>query len=387
MRMHPLIAVADGLGSPGEAPLEAIAAAGANSCRTLVGWMPVSVPWLDAALTAGGIALMAGGPLEPGIASGSFDYVPIRFAGIERILASSCRPDILVVRGRPSGTGFCFGTEVGWAFAAALATREVIVEVDESLPVVESPTIPGAIRRAAAVARPVPDSPQVAEPSEAERRIGELIAELLPDKATIQYGPGPLGRAVIEAITRPVAIRSGLVDEAVASLASRGLLTGQAVAGYLYGAGMLREFAASGGVRLAPGLETHGAAALGATRRFVALNAALQIGLDGAVNAEVIGGRRIAGVGGHPDFCGAAARAEDGLSIIAAPSTRRGRSTIVADLEAVTTPAGDVDIVVTEHGVADLRGLGLRARGRELVRVADPAARDELARRLAVVAA
>jgi acyl-CoA hydrolase len=109
--------------------------------------------------------------------------------------------------------------------------------------------------------------------------------------------------------------------------------------------------------------------------------------LDGAVNAEIIGERRVSGVGGHADFCGAAARATDGISIIAAPSTRRGQSTIVCDIDTITTAAWDVDIVVTEHGVADLRGLGLRSRGRELARIADPVARADLERCVSRIAA
>jgi acetyl-CoA hydrolase len=94
---------------------------------------------------------------------------------------------------------------------------------------------------------------------------------------------------------------------------------------------------------------------------------------------EVVGGRRRAAIGGHPDFCAAAVRSEGGLSIVALPATRRGMSAIVPTVEVVSTPRTDVDVVVTEHGVADLRGLDEDGRRRRLIEVAAPEHRDALA--------
>ena len=86
----------------------------------------------------------------------------------------------------------------------------------------------------------------------------------------------------------------------------------------------------------------------------------------------------MAGIGGHADFCAAAARSANGLSIVALPATRRGRSTIVTAVERVSTPGTDVGVVVTEHGVADLRGADDDERRRRLAAVAAPEFRDEL---------
>jgi acetyl-CoA hydrolase len=102
------------------------------------------------------------------------------------------------------------------------------------------------------------------------------------------------------------------------------------------------------------------------------------VGLDGAVNVERVGGRVVAGPGGHPDFAAGASRSPGGLSIVALPSTAGGRSTIVAVPEVVSTPRTDVDVVVTEHGVADLRHLDDRERAARLIAVAAPEHRDEL---------
>jgi acyl-CoA hydrolase len=110
----------------------------------------------------------------------------------------------------------------------------------------------------------------------------------------------------------------------------------------------------------------------------VAINTALQVGLDGSANVEAVGGRTVAGPGGHPDFAAGASRSPGGISIVALPSTSGGRSTIVARPDVVTTPGFDVDVVVTEHGAADLRGCDRRQRAERLVQVADPEHRERL---------
>jgi acyl-CoA hydrolase len=106
--------------------------------------------------------------------------------------------------------------------------------------------------------------------------------------------------------------------------------------------------------------------------------------LTGQVNAETVGGRHIGVVGGQMDFVRAANRSLEGRSIIALQSTNRdrSRSRIVARLAdgVVTTPRAEADLIVTEHGIAELRGRTLAERARALIQVADPAFRAELAR-------
>jgi 4-hydroxybutyrate CoA-transferase len=126
--------------------------------------------------------------------------------------------------------------------------------------------------------------------------------------------------------------------------------------------------------------DPHLVAALGS---FVSVNSALEVDLLGQVNAESLDGRQIAGIGGQFDFVLGASRAGVGRAIIALPSTGRGGaiSRIVRRLPAgarVTTPRYLADCVVTEHGVAELAGKSDAGRARELIRVADPAFRDEL---------
>jgi acyl-CoA hydrolase len=104
--------------------------------------------------------------------------------------------------------------------------------------------------------------------------------------------------------------------------------------------------------------ESHHPGRLGASGPFVAVNTALQIDRTGQVNVEAVGGEPVGGVGGHPDFALAATRSLGGLSVVALPTRHAGRPTLVDRLDApASTPRCDVDVVVTEHGAADLRGL------------------------------
>jgi 4-hydroxybutyrate CoA-transferase len=122
---------------------------------------------------------------------------------------------------------------------------------------------------------------------------------------------------------------------------------------------------------------------IGQNDRVVAINSAIQVDLMGQVVADSMGAAQFTGIGGQVDFVRGAARSRDGKAIIALPSTaKRGAvSRIVAALApgtAVTTMRADVDYIVTEHGVAHLRGLGLRERAEALIGIADPAFRDQI---------
>jgi acyl-CoA hydrolase len=161
-----------------------------------------------------------------------------------------------------------------------------------------------------------------------------------------------------------VRLWSGLLADPVVDLHRRGLLLGTATATYLVGTSVLYEWAAGRPI-LRPCDVTHDPAhhrALGGP--FVAINTALEIDLDGQVNVETANGSVIGGIGGHPDFAFAGTALPGSLSVIAvATRSRSGQPTLVERLAGpATTPGHDVDIVVTETGTADLRGLDRRER-------------------------
>jgi acyl-CoA hydrolase len=349
--------------------------------RVVVGWLPGDRAWT--ARLVGADALMGGYGARAAIREGRADYRPVRLGAIPRWLARLPRPMVAVVRGREAETsetagGFVCGPSVGWAPAAAALADTVVVEVDASLPAVPAPAIGGRVVGTVSghASRIVPSW---GEPDDVDRAIAAHVVRVLPPEPTLQYGPGPLLDTIVRTVDRPVRIWSGLVTDAVVDLARDGRLREPAVSGYLWGTDALYDLARHGLVRLARVEETHDVSRLAALPQFVALNTALQVGLDGAVNVERLGPDVVGGVGGHPDFARGAAACSDGLSIVVVRSTHRGNSTIVGRPLVVTTARTDVDVVVTEYGVADLRGRTDDERARLLIEVAHPDHRASLA--------
>ena len=257
----------------------------------------------------------------------------------------------------------------------------MVVEVDEDAPDLGAPLIPGRIvATVPRAATSTPPAPRV--PDEIDLQIGRRVAALLPDDATIQLGPGGIAAAIVAGLERPVGIWSGLLTDAMASLADRDLLRGMVTAGYVWGGRPIVELHRAGRLRLAPVDVTHDMARVAEIPRFVACNTALEVGLDGAVNVERVGDRIVSGIGGHADYCAAASISEGGLSIVALRSTdRSGRSTIVPRVDVVSTPRSDIGLVVTEHGIADLRDADDAQRAERLTAIAAPEHRAALGAR------
>jgi acyl-CoA hydrolase len=149
----------------------------------------------------------------------------------------------------------------------------------------------------------------------------------------------------------------------------------------------LRSYAFCSGsdaVRFAAVGETHAIATLARIPRFLAINSVVEVDLLGQANAEMVGARQVSGTGGIVDFMRGARLSPGGLGIVALPATsgEGGVSRIVAALAAgtaVSITRADIDIVVTEYGVADLRLKAIDARANALIGVAAPAYRDQLA--------
>jgi len=383
---------ADGAGSPTIAPADAVELAGLDTAapRTVtLGFTVDRHPWLDDLgrheSSSGEAAthartVLAGYALHDGVNDGRIEPLPVRLSAVPAMIERD-PPDVAVLSGVRRGGSLAFGRSVGWADVLARRARAVVVEIDTDDADLGGPEIEGPI--VATIARPADGTGDVVmsrAADDVDLRIGELVRELLPDAPTLQFGPGGVGEGIASALDRPVRIWSGLVTDAMAGLHERGLLLAPAVAAYTWGGAPVRRLATDGMLRLASSTVTHDLTTLSAIPRFVGCNTALQVGLDGSVNVERIGDRVVAAVGGHPDFCVGASRSPGGLSIVALRSTTpSGESTVVRTVDVVSTARSDVDVVVTEHGVADLRGLSDRARGARLVEVAAPEHRSRLA--------
>lgn len=239
--------------------------------------------------------------------------------------------------------------------------------------------------------------PEVAptDHDDVDRRIAAHVADLVPEHAVVQVGIGATLGAIVTALRRKqdLGIHSGLLDDRLVDLIESGTVTnafkeidtGLTVATMALGSQRVYDFVhenASVSIRAAD--YTHDAAVLGRFDKLVSVNSALEVDLTGQVNAEMRAGDHVGTVGGLVDFARAATRAPQGRSIIALRSTSRDglTSRIVSRLrDSIATLArSDVDTVVTEYGVADLRAATLAERARRLFAIAHPRHRDNLAR-------
>jgi acyl-CoA hydrolase len=352
------IAVGDGFGAPRAVSAElSEAAARVGGVRLILGWLPKADPGLDFTAFADVRTAMPGWGLRAGVAAGTVRFPPVRLSAIPALLHGPWRPDLLIASVVPNGDGFSFGSEVSWQRAAIAAGATVAGVVAHGVP--RSDAGPTLSRDQVVVVGESPEPP-VALPESAPREeqlaIAQALVPLIPEGARVQVGPGPVAAALLSELKVPVRIDTGMLPEPVVDLAERGLLLGEPVCTYLAGGPRLYDWA-DGRPLLHPIEYTHDLGRLSADPLF-AVNTAIEIDFDGQINVEGTASTVLGGIGGHADYAAAGTRSVGGLSIIAVVTSHNGQSTLVPELSRpVSTPAHDVDVVVTDVGTVDLRGL------------------------------
>ena len=335
--------------------------------------------------------------------AGRIDFVPCQLRAVADLLGEGLDLDLAILSvpaprgGAPAKDAADFGAGLNCDFVDVVVdrARRVVAEVNSALP--DPPDGPRIEARRIDFAVPVSRPPEpfpLPEPDETARAIARNVAGLIRDGDTIQTGIGSIPYAVLGALgeKNDLGLHSGILDDGVMELVESGVITGtrktidrgRHVTAYAMGTpalyGWLGERA---DVRFRPVNYTHGAGTLARIDRFVSINSALEIDLAGQVNAEMIRGRQVTGTGGSVDFMRGAAGSRGGRSIVALGATAAGGkvSRIVPRLGEGNAPTAlrtDVDYVVTEHGVADLRFRPERARAAALGDIAAPEFRDEL---------
>jgi acyl-CoA hydrolase len=315
--------------------------------------------------------------------------VPAHFSALPGLFAAGALPGdaALVQVAPPDAAGNCsFGLDATYVADAVAHARVVIAEVNEAVPSVPGASIPWERIDVAVRTNATPLELPPGRGGEAEARIASHIAALIDDGDTIQVGVGALPEAILAELrgAHDLGVHSGMICDPIADLVEAGVVTGArkeadrglVVTGSSLGSTRLFDFlAATEAVSLRPVSYTHRPDTLARVGRLVAINGALEVDLSGQVNAESAGG-------GQVDFLRGAAAA-GGLAIVALPATvaRSGAPRIVGELSGpVTTSRVDVDLVVTEHGVARLRGLDLAQRAAALTAIAAPEHREALDR-------
>jgi acyl-CoA hydrolase len=325
--------------------------------------------------------------LRASFEAGRVRVLPLAYTAAAEHLAA-LEPDVAVLHVTPAQNGLCsFGTCADFGPLVAPSARRRIGVINPCLPrPLNAPTIPLDAFDAVVEADEPPATHTEGTPSPELLRIADRVAELVPDGAAVQTGIGSAPAAVWRALSgrRGLRLRSGMVtDGFLHALDAGAMVDGGHLAGVAFGTETLyARMHASDQVVFADVRTTHGAPALGDVDRFTAINSALELDLLGQANLEWQGGRLISGLGGAPDFNAAARRSPGGCSILALPSTARGgsisRISVRLNAPAASLGRGDLDTVVTEHGVARLLGLSMDERAEALIAIAAPHHQAEL---------
>jgi acyl-CoA hydrolase len=327
-------------------------------------------------------------------AAGLIDFSPMNYLGIQQFLVSpeSGIDTVIVQVSEPDARGLCsLGASVEFMPGVLNGARRILAILNPRVPSLpHSVAVPMESFAMVASSTGALAQYDAGPPNAIADRIAMQLAGLIPSGATLQLGLGIIPNQLLRSLRghRHLALHSGLLSDSMLELLDSGALRTQRplVTTVVVGSEALyAKLPDIAGLHLEPVSHTHNPEVLCQVARLFAINSALEVDLMGQVNAEMLGGAYVSGPGGLPDFAAAAHRQPDGLSIITLPSTdSSGRHSRIVPRFAsgtpVSVPQHDVDAVVTEYGVAMLRGQCLKVRLRRLIAVAHPDHRAALER-------
>jgi acyl-CoA hydrolase len=343
-------------------------------------------------------AVFIGPNARRAVNEGRAEFIPVFLSDIPRLIESGLLPLDAVFANMtpPDEHGFCsLGTSVDTMLTAIRCAKTVIAQLNKSMPrtLGDGFVHVSKIDFGVEVDQP-PYNYDRGEVGDVERRVGEFVADLIPDEATLQMGIGAIPGAVGQCLDgrKNLGVHTEMFTDVLVDLVERGIVTcqrkeidcGKAVTAFMMGSQRLYKFVDNNPmVEMRPVDYTNDTAIIRRFRRMTAINSAIEVDLTGQVCADSIGHRMYSGVGGQMDFMRGAALAEEGRAIIALTSTAADGqfSRITASLKegaGVTTTRSHVRTVVTEYGVAELFGQSFRERAKRLIAIAHPDFRDEL---------
>jgi itaconate CoA-transferase len=326
-------------------------------------------------------------------------FVPNYFHQIPRLVRDFMQVDVTVATVSPMDKAgyFTFGTANDYTSTAARHCKKLIVEVNEHMPRIFGDSLLHVSEVDTIVENHVPlldIAPQ--EPGAEDEIIGNCIARMVPDGATIQLGVGNVPSAAAHHLMdhKDLGIHTEMFCPSMVDLIEKGVVTGRRkslhprknVFTFARGTKRMYEFMDNN-----PTMESYpvsyvnAPAVIAENENMVSINSILEVDLLGQCNAEFMGGYQFSGTGGQLDFARGAFDSKGGKSILAFHSTaRKGEiSRVVPRFESgtvVTTPRMDTHYLVTEHGVVNLKGKSTRERALDIISLAHPRFRDELLR-------
>lgn len=335
---------------------------------------------------------------RPSFLAGGCDLVPCHFSEVPALLHERAQDPLVLASSSPRDQHGYYSLGTNADYVAGLIGRvPFVLEANARMPRTFGRN---QLHESQVAAVYETDRPLVtvepAEPTDLDRRIAAQVADRIPDRATIQAGIGSIPNAVVGMLTgrRDLGVHTELLSDGVMDLMMSGTVTGvykyrrptKVVTTFALGTQDLYDFLHENtAVELLPVEWVNDPRIIAQHPNFVSINATTEIDLLGQCASETVAGRYWSGSGGQADFARGAMYSEGGQGFIVLPATARGGtiSRIVARLtpgSAVTTLKNTVDKVVTEYGVAELRGRSIRERTKALIGVAHPDFRDELDR-------
>lgn len=327
-------------------------------------------------------------------------YMPIRQGDVPRLFSRSgpYPVDVAFIHvSPPDKQGYCsLGVSISHSLPTAVQAKTVIAEVNERMPRVLGNSFINLsqIDYFVESSRSLLEWPPTRDIGEKEKTIGRYVAELIPDGATLQIGIGGIPEATAQSLGDKRDLRFYAMGvDTIVDLVEQGVVERARDADQckvkvceILGTQKLFDFVDNNPVVYGcPTDECINSLAAASIDKFVSIISAMEVDLSGQVNAETIGGKQFSAIGGSHDFLQGAYHSNGGKSIIALTSTagsgERMISRIVGQLppgSAVTHPRHSVQYVVTEYGVADLRGKTLEERAEALITIAHPDFQEQL---------
>lgn len=343
-------------------------------------------------------AFFVGGSTREAVHSGRADYTPCFFSQIPELFKEGYIDiDVAMVQlSRPDDNGYCsYGVSVDYTKPAAEAAKIVIAEVNDKMP----RTMGDSLIHISDIDYIVETSYELIElkPSSignVERAIGENCSKLIDDGATLQLGIGAIPDSVLMFLKdkKDLGVHTEMLFDGVVGLVESGVINNRKktlhkdkiVATFLMGTKKLYDFVDNNpAVEVYPVDYVNNPSVIMQNDNMISINSCIQVDLMGQVVSENMGKKQFSGVGGQVDYVRGASMARGGKSIIAMPSTAsKGKISrivsFISEGSAVTTSRNDVQYVVTEYGIAELKGKTLKERAKALIEISHPDFRDIL---------